>query len=87
MLGKEILGVEDLADIEGSGRWECWEKHAGISQPLFFEELQQYVFGIHAGEFLSQDAMEQIDIAGMNAVAVVDHGKMTEAFGMKTIDR
>ena len=30
--------------------------------------------------------MEQVDIAGMDAVAVVNHSKVAEAFGVKAID-
>jgi hypothetical protein len=40
------------------------------------QKILQYRLGIDPNEFLSQDSVEVIDIAGMNAKAVVDHRKM-----------
>src|ERR1043166_8768707 len=86
-LSEEIQRLEDLADIEGPGRWKRGDHNARIGFPLFFEELDQHGFGVHANEFLSQEAMEQVDIAGMDAVTVVDHGEMIDAFPFQAIDR
>jgi len=55
--------------------------------PLFFQKLLQDGFGIDPNEFLAKNAMEKIDVAGMDAEAVVDHREMTDAFGVEPVDR
>ena len=53
---------------------------------MFVQKVLQNRFGVDTDEFFPENAMEQVDIAGMNAVAIVNHGKVTEAQGIKTID-
>src|SRR5215467_13843945 len=55
--------------------------------PLFFQKLLQHGFGIDPDEFLAKNAMEKVDVAGMDAEAVVDHREMTDAFGLEPVDR
>ena len=55
--------------------------------PLFVEKVLQYRFGIDTNEFLSKGAIEDVDVAGMNAEAVVDHREMMDAFIFEPIDR
>ncbi len=54
---------------------------------MFFQKLPQDGFGIDPNEFLAKNAMEKIDVAGMDAKTVVDHREMTEAFGVEPVDR
>jgi hypothetical protein len=74
-----------LANIETPGRRECGERHAEVGLPLFLKKLHHDGFGVHADEFLSKDAIEVVDIARMDAVAVVDHGAVAHAFA-KSLD-
>src|SRR5215831_8891578 len=55
--------------------------------PLFFQKLLQDGFGIDPNEFLAKNAMKKIDVARMDAIAVVDHREMTDAFGIEPVDR
>ena len=55
------------------------EVHVGMGLALFFKKLVQDGFGIDPDEFLAKNAMEKIDVAGMNAKAVVDHREMMDA--------
>src|SRR5262249_49591012 len=55
--------------------------------PLFFQKLLQDEFGIDPNEFIAKNAMEKIDVAGMDAEAVVDHREMTDAVGVEPVDR
>ncbi len=45
-----------------------WLDHLVPISPLFEESLQ-YRFVVDADEFLSKDAIEEVDVAGMNAEA------------------
>src|ERR1051326_9547576 len=51
------------------------------------QEILQDRFGIDPDEFFPQDAMQQVHVAGVDAVAVVDHCEVTDTFGVQTIDR
>src|SRR6516162_2460095 len=71
-LRKEIRRLEDLPDIEAPGRGQGGESNAGGLQ-YFLKKVPHDRLGVHSDEFLSKDAVEQIDIARMDAERVVDH--------------
>ena len=54
---------------------------------LLVQKILQDGFGIDPDEFFSQDAIQQVHVAGVDAVAVVHHCEVTDAFGVQTIDR
>jgi hypothetical protein len=43
--------------------------------------------GVHVDEFLSEHTVQQVDIGGMNAEAIVDHRKMPQAEAVQAIHR
>ena len=55
--------------------------------PLFLKKVHQYRFGIDANEFLAKHPMEEIDIARMNAKAIVHHCEMANTLGVKPMYR
>ncbi len=50
---------------------------------LLVQEILQDGFGIDLDEFFPQDAIQQVHIAGVDAVAVVHHGEVTDTFGIQ----
>src|SRR5262249_8827271 len=84
---KKVWGLEDLKDIQVPVLGDFGQLNVRVGGFLFIEKVPQNRFGVDPDEFFPENAMEQVDIAGMNAVAVVNHGKVTEAEGIKTIDR
>jgi len=54
---------------------------------LLVQEILQDGFGIDPDEFFPQDAIQQVKVAGVDAVAVVYHCEVTDTFGMQAIDR
>ena len=54
---------------------------------MFFQKRLQDGFGIDPNEFLAKNAMEKIDVAGMDAKAVVYHREMTDALGVEAVYR
>jgi hypothetical protein len=59
---KEVGRRKDLSDIQGSGFRRVGEFHAGIGFPQFFDKFLQDRLGVDADEFLSKNAMEQVDV-------------------------
>ena len=49
---------------------------------LLLYEILQDRFGIDPDEFFPQDAIQQIHVAGVDAVAVVHHGEVTQPCGI-----
>jgi hypothetical protein len=49
-----------------------------VRLPLFVQEVLQYRFGIDPDEFFPQDAIQQVHVPGVDAVAVVHHGEVTD---------
>ena len=71
-------------NIEVARRRERGESHT-MGLQLFLQKVHQNRFGIDANEFLAQHPVEQVDIASMNAEAIVHHREMTDAFSVEPI--
>ena len=63
------------------------QRDPGVAFSSLVQEILQDGFGIDSDEFFPQDAIQQIHVAGMDAVAVVHHCEVTDPFGMEMIDR
>jgi hypothetical protein len=53
----------------------------------FFDKFLQDRLGVDAREFLSKNAMEQVDVRRMDAITIVDHHEMAQAQGVEAIPR
>ena len=60
-------------DIQVPGLREVRQLNERVGGSLFVEKVLQNRFGVDADEFFSEGAMEQVDIAGMDAIAVMNH--------------
>ena len=49
--------------------------------PLLGEKVLKNGFGVDTDEFLSQNPVEDVDVGGMDAKAVVHHREMMDALG------
>ena len=76
-----------MANIEVARLGDVGEIQIPMSLPLFVKKLLQDGFGVDANEFLAKSTIEDIDIARMDAKAVMDHREMMDAFGFETMDR
>ena len=85
--GKKIRRLDDLTDIEAPGLRRFGELQVRVRLPLFVQEVLQYRFGIDPDEFFPQDAIQQVHVTGVDAVAVVHHGEVTDTFGIQPMDR
>ena len=85
--GKKVRRREDLLNIEVSGLGRIRQRDPGVGFSLLVQEILQDGFGIDPDEFFPQDAIQQLHVAGVDAVAVVHHGEVTETFGIQTMDR
>jgi hypothetical protein len=52
--------------------------------PLLVQEILQDGFGIDPHKFFPQDAIQQVHVAGVDAVAVVHHGEVADTFGISS---
>src|SRR5437016_9678843 len=73
--GKKVGRREDLPNIEVSGFWRIRQSDPGVGFSLLVQEILQDGFGIDPDEFFPQDAIQQVHVPGVDAVAVVHHWK------------
>jgi hypothetical protein len=50
------------------------------------QEIPQDGFRIDPDEFFSQDAIQQVSVAGVDAVTVVHHCEVTDTFGTNFVE-
>ena len=56
------------------------QRDPGVGFSLLVQEILQDGLGIDPDEFFSQDAIQQVNVAGVDAVAVVHHCEVTDTF-------
>src|SRR6266850_6415169 len=76
--GKKVGRREDLLNIEVSGLGRIRQRDPGMGFSLLVQKILQDGFGIDPDEFFPQDAIQQVHVAGVDAVAVVHHCEVTD---------
>src|SRR5437762_12396765 len=67
-LGKKVGRREDLLNIEVTCLGRIRQRDRGVGFSLLVQKILQDGFGIDPDEFFPQDAIQQVNVAGVDAV-------------------